>query len=313
MSLAAIFPGQGSQSVGMLSELAAAFPQVSSTFQEASDALDQDLWALVTGGPEEALADTENTQPVMLTAGVAVWRVWCASDGPAPRLMAGHSVSEYTALVCAGAIEFGDAVRLVRRRASLMQAAVPKGEGAIAAVLGLDDEQAIALCAAAAGDDVLAAVNFNSPGQVVIAGHAAAVERAIEIGPAMGARKIVPLAMSVPAHSPLMEPAAEALLEALRAVSARMPEVPVIQNADVVEPRDVEMMVDALKRQLYNPVRWSETIRLMVERGVTQAIEMGPGRVLTGLNKRIDKSLQGICVQDCASLEKALQMCQEIA
>ncbi len=301
-----VFPGQGSQSVGMLSELAQAYPVVAETFAAASEALAYDLWQLVQQGPAEELNRTDRTQPAMLAAGVAVWRVWNERQGPVPAVMAGHSLGEYTALVCAGALDFATAVRLVAERGRFMQEAVPAGEGAMAAVLGLDDEAVRHLCETEAGEDVLAAVNFNSPGQVVIAGHAAAVARAIDAARAAGARRAVLLPVSVPSHCQLMRPAAERMAALLAATDFRVPQVPVINNVDVVAEEDPQRIREALVRQLYSPVRWVETIQAMRSRGVTTMVECGPGKVLAGLNRRIDRALETLPVHDPATLEKAL-------
>jgi [acyl-carrier-protein] S-malonyltransferase len=305
-TLAMIFPGQGSQAVGMLSELAAAHPEVEQTFREASDTLGVDLWRLAQEGPEEELNQTHRTQPAMLAAGVAVWRVWRAADGPLPGVVAGHSLGEYSALVCAEALSFADALRLVEERGRRMQDAVPAGAGGMAAILGLDDEQVIAVCDQAAQGEVVAAVNFNSPGQVVIAGHRAAVQRAVELAKEAGAKRAVPLAVSVPSHCALMEPAAHALMPALAGVEFRKPRIPVIHNVDAAPHDDPEAIRDALKRQLYRPVRWVETVRAMTGQGAGRFLEMGPGKVLAGLNRRIDKQLETQAVFDPAGLQAAL-------
>lgn len=310
-SLAFVFPGQGSQAVGMLAGIAAVRPEPAATFAEASEVLGFDLWNLAQNGPEAELNRTENTQPAMLTAGVAMWRVWQAAGGPAPAVMAGHSLSEYTALVCAGALDFAAAVALVAERGRLMQAAVPQGQGAMAAVLGLDDETVIDVCEKTAQGEVVAAVNFNAPSQVVIAGAATAVDRAMALANQRGAKKVVPLAVSVPAHCELMRPAAEKLAERLRALTLRAPEIPVIQNTDVQAHDSPERIGDALIRQLYSPVRWVETIQAMQARGVRTVIECGPGKVLTGLNKRIDKSLKALALFDPPTLESALAAVKE--
>lgn len=306
MSLAFVFPGQGSQSVGMLGELAAENPVVKQTFDEASDALDKDLWSLTQNGPEADLNQTENTQPAMLTAGVAVWRVWRGQDGAIPVCMAGHSLGEYTALVCAGSISFGDAVRLVADRARFMQSAVPAGEGAMAAVMGLDDDAVRVLCAQAAEGEVLAAVNFNAPGQVVIAGTRSAVERAIARSRAAGAKRAIPLAVSVPSHCALMHPAAEKMRDRLRSVAIVPPAIPVLHNVHVETETSVEGIRDALVRQIEAPVRWVETIRRMAQDGVHQLVECGPGKVLAGLNKRIAKDMTAYAISEPTSLAEAL-------
>lgn len=292
MKLAMVFPGQGSQSVGMmagyLSPAAASVEGiVRETFTEASDALGQDLWALASVGPAETLNLTLNTQPVMLAAGVAAWRVTRALGVAEPAVLAGHSLGEYSALVCGGALDFADAVRLVRVRAEAMQSAVPEGAGAMAAILGLDDDAVRAVCLDAAAGDVLEAVNYNAPGQVVIAGQAAAVERACGLAKERGAKRALPLPVSVPSHCALMRPAAERLLAALQDMAIRAPLIPVIHNADVALHAEPEAIRDALARQLYSPVRWVESMRAMAAQGVTRIAECGPGKVLAGLNKRI--------------------------
>jgi len=306
MSIAFVFPGQGSQAVGMLAALAADFPQVTETFAQASEVLGYDLWQRVQEGPDEELNRTHVTQPAMLAAGVAVWRAWQAKGGAAPALMAGHSLGEYSALVCAGALGFNAAVGLVESRGRLMQAAVPEGEGAMAAILGLDDDKVIALCAEAAQGEVVSAVNFNSPGQVVIAGSAAAVERATVLAKEAGAKRALKLAVSVPSHCALMRPAAEQLAERLAAIEVRTPVIPVIHNADVLSHDAPDAIRDALSRQLFNPVRWVESVRAMAARGVTTLVEAGPGKVLAGLNKRIDKRMHALPVYDGETLAQAL-------
>lgn len=312
MSIAGLFPGQGSQSPGMLAELAASFPLVTATFQEATDVLGRDLWQIAQQGPEAELNNTENTQPLMLAAGVACLRVWQEQGGAAPAALAGHSLGEYSALVAAGVLSFADAVSLVAKRAQLMQNAVPAGEGAMAAILGLDDEQIVAACAQAAQGDVVEAVNFNSPGQVVIAGSAAAVERAIDAAKQAGAKKAIPLPVSVPSHCALMKPAAEQLMTQLNATDFAPAQVAVLHNVDA-KPRDtVEATRDALAQQLYRPVRWVDTIKnLQNEQDATVMIEFGPGKVLTGLNKRIERRMKAAVVFDNASLEAALKLSEE--
>ena len=307
MRLAMTFPGQGSQSVGMLGDLAAAFPLVRETFEEASDALGSDLWTLSQQGPAEELNRTENTQPAMLAADIAVWRVWNEQGGPEPMLLAGHSLGEYAALVAAGALEFADAVRLVRERGRLMQEAVPAGEGAMAAILGLDDDQVRAICAEAAQGEVAEAVNFNSPGQVVIAGDAAAIARAVELAKAAGAKRALPLDVSVPSHCALMRDAAQRLREVLQSVAVEAPRIPVLHNVTVEPAAEPDAIRDLLARQLHGPVRWVETVRAMREQGAEALVEAGPGKVLTGLCKRIDRQITALPVFDGASLEKALE------
>jgi len=304
--LALVFPGQGSQSVGMLKELGEAYPVVRETFAEASNALGYDLWALIQEGPEQDLNRTDRTQPAMLAAGVAVWRVWQQRGGPRPAYMAGHSLGEYTALVCAGALDFPEAAALVADRGRFMQEAVPEGQGAMAAVLGLEDEQVRAACAEAAQGGVVEAVNFNAPGQVVIAGEKAAVERAIEALKAAGAKRAVVLPVSVPSHCALMKQASERLAERLRTVTVRAPQIPVLHNVDVQTTQDPEAIRDRLVRQLYSPVRWVETVLALKAKGVTVTVECGPGRVLAGLNRRIDKEMATPAVYDPASLDQAL-------
>jgi [acyl-carrier-protein] S-malonyltransferase len=305
--LSFVFPGQGSQSVGMLADLAAAYPLVGETFAEASAALGFDLWQLVQAGPGEQLNLTHNTQPAMLAAGVAVWRVWQQQGGPAPQVLAGHSLGEYSALVAAGAIDFADAVRLVAERGRLMQAAVPEGAGAMAAILGLDDDQVRAACVAGAAGEVVEPVNFNSPGQVVIAGDASAVGRAVEAAKAAGAKRALLLAVSVPSHCALMRPAAEQLAGRLAATTVRAPRTPVLHNVDVAVAADADGVRDLLARQLYSPVRWVETVQRLAADGVTLVVEAGPGKVLAGLNKRIDKNLESLAVYDPATLAAALE------
>jgi len=302
-----VFPGQGSQSVAMQADLAAEFPEVGATYAEASEQLGYDLWQLVQEGPKEKLDETVVTQPAMMSAGVAAWRVWQKSGGAQPALVAGHSLGEYTALVCAGAIEFAGAVNLVQRRAELMQQAVPAGEGAMAAILGLDNETVLSVCRDAEEGQVVQAVNFNSPGQVVIAGARPAVERAAELAKNAGARRALLLSVSVPAHCELMQPAAEELAAALAAAELAVPSVPVIGNTDAVIYESVEQIRDGLRRQLFNPVRWAETIELMIASGATKIIECGPGKVLAGLTRRIDKSVSSACIDSPAALESALQ------
>ena len=305
MKLALVFPGQGSQAVGMM-QAYGDLPVIRSTFDEASAALGRDLWQLVSEGPAEALSRTVNTQPVMMTAGIAVYRAWLEKGGPKPALVAGHSLGEYTALVAAGVLEFSDAVPLLQFRAQAMQDAVPAGEGAMAAILGLDDELIRAACGEAAQGQVVQAVNFNGPGQTVIAGHAAAVARAAEAAKAKGAKRAVILPVSAPFHCSLMKPAAEALRTKLATVALRRPQIPVVNNVDVACYDDPDKIRDALVRQADSPVRWVEIIRYMAAQGVTHVLEAGPGKVLAGLTKRIEGSLQGAALADAASLEQAL-------
>ncbi len=304
MKLAFVFPGQGSQSVGMMQGFDA-LPVVRETFEEAGAVLQQDLWQLVTAGPVEALNQTINTQPAMLTAGVAVYRAWQQIGGAQPAFMAGHSLGEYTALVACGALSFVDALPLVRYRAEVMQQAVAEGVGGMAAILGLDDDAVRAVCAEAAQGEVVEAVNFNSPGQVVIAGNKAAVERGMELAKARGAKRALPLPVSVPSHCSLMKPAAEKLAHYLQSVTMNAPQVPVLHNADVKSYDGETEIKDALVRQLYQPVRWVETVRALSAAGVTHVAECGPGKVLAGLNKRIVAEMQGLALTDTAALEQA--------
>jgi [acyl-carrier-protein] S-malonyltransferase len=303
MSLAIVFPGQGSQSVGMLGELAATFPVVEQTFAEASEVLGYDLWKLTQDGPEADLNDTTRTQPALLTAGVSVWQVLLAQDAPRPSVMAGHSLGEYTALVAAGAISFPAAVDLVRARGQAMQAAVPAGTGAMAAILGLDDDAVRAACSEVAGDEVVAAVNLNAPGQVVIAGHTKAVERAIVACKDAGAKMAVTLPVSVPSHCELMAPAAARMRERLADIEISAPTIPVIHNADVVVHSEPDGIRGALVAQLCSPVRWVETIQAMSARGASTVAEVGPGKVLTGLMRRIDRGMSALAVNNPAAVE----------
>jgi [acyl-carrier-protein] S-malonyltransferase len=304
MKLAIVFPGQGSQAIGMMAGFDA-HPAVRETFAEASDVLKQDLWALVSDGPEEDLNQTVNTQPVMLTAGYAVWRAWVAAGGARPSVVAGHSLGEYTALAAAGALAFADALALVRFRAQAMQEAVPSGVGAMAAILGLDDAGVAAACAEAAQGQAVEPVNFNSPAQVVIAGHRDAVLRAIEAAKARGAKRGMLLPVSAPFHSSLMKPAAERLAARLAQVAISPPSIPVLHNADVAEHADAASIRTALARQAASPVRWVETVQALAARGVTHVIECGPGRVLTGLGKKIAPSLNALSIGDGVDLDAA--------
>ncbi|PST93952.1 MULTISPECIES: ACP S-malonyltransferase [Photobacterium] len=303
---AIVFPGQGSQTVGMLADLAEQFDVVKQTFAEASDALGYDLWALVQNGPVEDLNQTQRTQPALLTASVAIWRVWQQQGGEQPVVLAGHSLGEYSALVCAGVIDFQAAVKLVELRGKLMQEAVPAGVGAMSAIIGLDNDAIAAACAQAAEDQVCSPVNFNSPGQVVIAGNKEAVERANVLCKEAGAKRALPLPVSVPSHCALMKPAADKLAIALEGLAFSAPTVPVINNADVATETDPVAIKLALVKQLYNPVRWTESVERMAAEGVEELLEMGPGKVLTGLTKRIDRALGGAAVNDVASLTAAL-------
>jgi [acyl-carrier-protein] S-malonyltransferase len=302
---ALVFPGQGSQSRGMMNAYAE-YSVVRDTFAEASDALKQDLWQLVAEGSDAELNATVNTQPVMLTAGVAVYRAWQSLNAPTPTMMAGHSLGEYTALVAAGALKFADALPLVRYRAECMQQAVPEGVGGIAAILGLDDAVVREVCKEAAQNEVLEAVNYNSPGQIVIAGNRAAVERGMELAKARGAKRALMLPMSVPSHCSLLKGAAEKLRAYLDNVTMQTPAVPVIHNADVKSYSDAASIKDALVRQLYSPVRWVETVQYFGTQGISHNLECAPGKVLVGLNKRIDTNQQALTLNDGAALQAAL-------
>ncbi|MBS0431776.1 MAG: ACP S-malonyltransferase [Proteobacteria bacterium] len=306
-NLAFIFPGQGSQSVGMLSDLAAAHPEVRATFDEASAGAGRDLWALAQDGPADELDRTENTQPALLAASVAVWRAWIGQGGAMPAQMAGHSLGEYSALVCAGALSLHDAAALVAERGRLMQDAVPAGVGAMAAILGGDDAQVAMACEETSGDEVVAPANFNSPGQVVVAGHVAAVDRAIARLAELGVRKAVKLAVSVPSHTILMRDAASRLGERMAQLEWKVPSIPVVQNADARAHAGVEYIRAALERQLYMPVRWSECVQQLAANGATKLFECGPGKVLAGLNKRIDKALEARPLGTQAEFDAALQ------
>ena len=305
MKIAFVFPGQGSQSVGML-DAWAGNAAVADVLARAGAALGQDLAALIAQGPAEQLNLTTNTQPAMLTAGVACFEAWRAAGGRMPDMVAGHSLGEYAALTAAGALSLEEAVRLVRIRADAMQTAVPVGTGAMAAILGLDDDAVRAACAQSAQGEVVEAVNFNAPAQVVIAGHKAAVERACEAAKAAGAKRALLLQVSAPFHSSLLKPAADVLAGALATAALRAPAVPVLNNVDVAQPADPDAIRDALVRQAWNPVRWVETLQAMKQQGVTHVIECGPGKVLAGLTKRIDAGLVGMSITDPASLEAAL-------
>lgn len=305
--IAIVFPGQGSQSLGMLGDLAEIYPQIQATFQEASNTLGRDLWSLAQEGPTEEINQTKNTQPLILTASVAMWRVFQSTLEISPESMAGHSLGEYTALVCAGSLDFIDAVKLVEQRAIFMQQAVPEGEGAMAAVLGLSVAELTSICDQASQGDIVSAVNFNAPGQVVIAGNTAAVNRAIELAKEQGAKRALPLPVSVPSHCALMMPAAEKLLETMADVSFSSPIIPVLHNTDVALHNDATEIKKALSKQLHTPVRWVETVEALVSSGVDTVIECGPGKVLSGLNKRIEKSLALYSLGDERSFNKTLE------
>ena len=306
-TLAFVFPGQGSQAVAMLADLAGE-SIVIDTFAEASTVLGYDLWDLVQNDDQGQLNQTHITQPALLTASVALWRLWCQRGGQQPAYMAGHSLGEYSALVCAGAIPFADAVALVKARGEFMQAAVPAGSGAMAAIIGLDDDAIAAACAASAQGEVVAPVNYNSPGQVVIAGQVAAVERAMAACKEAGAKRALPLPVSVPSHCALMQPAAEQLAVQLGAIAVTMPSIPVIQNVNAQAPENAEQLVANLVAQLYQPVRWTACVENMAQQGVELMLECGPGKVLTGLTKRINKAVAGAAINDSASVQSALDM-----
>ena len=304
---AMVFPGQGSQAVGMLKDLAENYPIVKSTFDEASQVLGYDLWALVQDGPAEELNKTWQTQPALLASSVAIYRVWQSINGAQPEFMAGHSLGEYSALVCAGVIDFKDAIKLVELRGKLMQEAVPSGTGAMFAIIGLDNDSIRKACDEAAQGQIVAPVNFNSPGQVVIAGNKEAVERAGALCKEAGAKRALPLAVSVPSHCALMKPAADKLAVALNNITFNAPKFAVINNVDVKVETSADKIKTALIAQLYSPVRWTETVEDMAKQGVTMLVEIGPGKVLTGLTKRIVDSLSAYAVNDKASLDVAIE------
>lgn len=307
LTIAMVFPGQGSQSQGMQADLAPEYPVVRETYAEASEVLGYDLWQLVQDGPAERLAETVVTQPAMLTAGVAAYRVWQAAAGPEPSQMAGHSLGEYTALVCAGAVTFTDAMRVVKRRSELMQAAVPVGIGAMAAVLGLDDDTIVSLCDEASTIGIAEPVNFNSPGQVVIAGHATAVTQAVEYAKAHGARRAILLPVSVPSHSSLMREAGMSLAGTLEATEFNTPEITVVNAATAQPYIDAEDIRAKLSAQVYSPVLWVRTIEAIIDAGATSIIECGPGKVLAGLTRRIARNIPVTFIDTSDSLQKALQ------
>ena len=305
-NLAFVFPGQGSQTVGMLADFADN-EVVQNTFSEASEALGYNLWELVAQGPAEKLNQTNFTQPALLTASVALWRLWASQSDIQPAMLAGHSLGEYSALVCAGVISLAEGVKLVEKRGEYMQASVPAGVGAMAAIIGLDDKAIIDACAKAQNEDVVAAVNFNSPGQVVIAGHKDAVERAGVLCKEAGAKRVLPLPVSVPSHCALMKDAADKLAEEFNNITFNTPQIPVVNNVDVATESDAEAIKLALIKQLYSPVRWTETIEILAKSGISLVVEAGPGKVLQGLIKRIDKSITSASINDQASLTKALE------
>ena len=308
MTLAMVFPGQGSQSPGMQTDLAERFEVVRDTWSEANDVLGFDIWDLASNGPADKLGETTNTQPAMLAAGVAAWRAWLESGGTAAEQMAGHSLGEYTALVCAGAVDFADALRVVKRRSELMQEAVPVGIGAMAAVLGLDDETIVSLCDEASTIGVAEPVNFNSPGQVVIAGHATAVNQAVEFAKENGARRAIVLPVSVPSHSSLMRGAGDSLADTLAATDFRTPEVSVISAATAEPYTDGDDIRSKLSVQVYSPVLWVKTVEAMIAAGADKIVECGPGKVLAGLIRRIDRSLSVGMINDGNGLDKALAL-----
>lgn len=308
MKIAAVFPGQGSQSVGMMQELHQQYDCVKETFSEASDVLGYDIWSLVQEGPEEKIKQTEFTQPVMFVSGMAVWRAWLAAGGQTPNFMAGHSLGEYVALTAAGVFQYSEALQLVAERGQMMAGAVEPGVGGMAAVLGLEDGIITELCESLNGERVVQAVNFNSPGQVVISGHLDAVEKACALAKEKGAKRAMVLPVSVPNHSTLMDSAAEPLAAKISAMHVSAPKVPVVQNLEACVYDTPDEMINALKKHVCNPVYWTGSVRYMREQGVEAVIEMGPGKVLTGLNKRIDRSIAGSFVQDIASMEKSLEL-----
>lgn len=310
-TLSFVFPGQGSQSVSMLSDLGKTFPLVKETFEQASDILSFDLWKLVQEGPIEALNQTHRTQPAMLAAGVSVWRVWCENSEVRPGWMAGHSLGEYTALVCSNTISFTDGIALVSERGRLMQAAVPVGVGAMAAILGLADHQLIEVCANSAENEVVAAVNFNAPGQVVIAGHASAVDRAMKAAKDVGAKRTIKLPVSVPSHCALMTSAAEKLAIKLQEIKITPPKIKLIHNVSAATHNASQTIPQLLKEQLYQPVRWVESIQSMYNQGVSTFLECGPGKILLGLNKRIAKDAKHMNIADTATFNQVLEQINE--
>ena len=306
--IAFVFPGQGSQKIGMLAAAATAYPIIGDTFAEASAVLGYDLWDLVQNGEQEQLNLTETTQPALLTSSVALYRAWLAAGGEVPALMAGHSLGEFSALVCAGALEFSAAVNLVRQRGSFMQTAVPVGEGAMAAIIGLDDDAIIAACAAAAAElgQVVAAVNFNSPGQVVIAGKSAAVEAAIALCKTAGAKRALPLPVSAPFHTELMQPAGDQLAEAMATIEFTAPQVPVVHNVHAAMESDPAAIRDLLVQQISSPVQWTGCVQAIAAAGITRVVECGPGKVLSGLTRRIDKSLTSYNIEEPEALQNTV-------
>ncbi|HNI36945.1 MAG TPA: ACP S-malonyltransferase [Pseudomonadales bacterium] len=305
-NLAFVFSGQGSQKVGMLAEMAAAFPSVQKTFAEASEVLGYNLWDLCQNGEQEQLNATETTQPLLLTSSVALWRVWQEKNGKLPALLAGHSLGEWSALVCANVLDFSDAVDLVRKRGAYMQTAVPKGEGSMAAVLNVEDEKILALCKEASAVGVVEAVNFNSPGQVVIAGQVAAVDKASELLKAAGAKRVLPLPVSAPFHTSLMKPAAENMAKHIAATIFRAPTIPVVHNVNAKTSSDPEAIKALMIQQIDHPVLWVDCVRALVNANIKTVVECGPGKVLCGLCTRIEKELTAFGIEDVAGLEKAL-------
>ncbi|MDG1937479.1 MAG: ACP S-malonyltransferase [Pseudomonadales bacterium] len=304
--LAFVFPGQGSQKVGMLANAAASYAEVAQTFAQASDVLGYDLWELVQSGPQEALNLTEKTQPLLLTASVALWRVWCANGGVKPSLLAGHSLGEFSALVCSEVISFESAVDLVRQRGAFMQSAVPVGVGAMAAIIGLDDKSIIEICAKLSGDEVVQAVNFNSPGQVVIAGHVAAVDQAMAACKEAGAKRALPLPVSAPFHTSLMQPAGEKLAEVLASIEFSAPQIPIVHNVNAALENDPERIRQLMVEQIYSPVQWTRCIEFMVEKGTLATVECGPGKVLSGLSRRIHKPLDVYALEEPEAITATL-------
>ncbi len=305
-NLAFVFPGQGSQKIGMLADLAAQYPVVEQTFAEASAVLGYDLWEMVQNGTQEDINLTERTQPLLLTASVAIWRIWRDKEGAMPALMAGHSLGEWSALVCSGVVDFADAVKLVQQRGKFMQVAVPAGEGAMAAIIGLDDDKIISACEEVAGDQVVSAVNFNTPGQVVIAGHASAVGRAIEACKEAGAKRAMPLPVSAPFHTSLMRPAADQLAEQIRTTPFNTPEVLIVHNVNAKSQSDPEKIKELMIEQIYHPVLWVDCVKELAAQGIEITLECGPGKVLSGMSKRIDRGLKGLATETPADLDKAL-------
>ena len=304
--LAIVFPGQGSQTLTMLSDISTQYSQIEQTFAEASQVLGYDLWDLVQNGQPADLNRTDRTQPALLAASVALWRIWQDTNATKPALLAGHSLGEYSALVCSGAIAFSDAIKLVELRGQYMLEAVPEGVGSMAAIIGLADDAITQACIDGAQTQVVAPVNYNSPGQVVIAGHKEAVDRASVLCKEAGAKRALPLAVSVPSHCSLMIPAADRLAQQLATITINKPSIPVINNVDVVSATDPDAIRDALTRQLFSPVRWTETVQYFASNNITSLVEMGPGKVLTGLTRRIDKSLACVATNDLAALTAAL-------